>query len=101
MRNTINICFAGLVEFFSSGAVVAMVWEGKGVIKGGRRLVGATNPNDAEDGSLRGDFCVEVGRNIVHGSDGPDSAKDEIQLWFTEKEVVSWDRTIDRWVYEK
>jgi len=93
--------FPGLVKYFSSGPVVAMVWEGKGVIKGGRRLVGATNPNDAEDGSLRGDYCIEVGRNIVHGSDGPDSAQDEISLWFTPNEVVSWNRTNEQWIHEK
>eukprot|EP01111_Echinosteliopsis_oligospora_P016813 TRINITY_DN710_c0_g1_i1.p1 TRINITY_DN710_c0_g1~~TRINITY_DN710_c0_g1_i1.p1 ORF type:complete len:220 (+),score=69.47 TRINITY_DN710_c0_g1_i1:57-716(+) len=93
--------FGGLVEYFSSGPVVAMVWEGKGVIKGGRRLVGATNPDDAEDGSLRGDFCIQVGRNIVHGSDSPEAAEAEIQLWFKEGEVVSWNRTNDPWVYEK
>jgi len=93
--------FPGLVNFFSSGPVVAMVWEGKGVIKGGRRLVGATDPNAAEDGSLRGDFCVEVGRNIVHGSDAPDAAEHEIKLWFKEEELAPWTRTIDQWVYEK
>jgi len=93
--------FPGLVNFFSSGVVVAMVWEGKGVIKGGRRLVGATDPNAAEDGSLRGDFCVEVGRNIVHGSDAPDSAEHEIKLWFKEDEVTGYAKTIDQWVYEK
>jgi len=91
--------FGGLVEFFSSGPVVAMVWEGPGVIKGGRRLVGATDPNAAEDGSLRGDFCIEVGRNIVHGSDGPESAVDEIKLWFKEEEVTSYNKTIDQWVF--
>jgi len=93
--------FPGLVKFFSSGAVVAMVWEGKGVIKGGRKLVGATNPNDAEDGSVRGDLCIEVGRNVVHGSDGPESAKDEITLWFSENEVADWHRTNDAWIHEK
>jgi len=93
--------FAGLVKFFSSGPVVAMVWEGKGVIKGGRRLVGATNPNDAEGGSVRGDLCIEVGRNVVHGSDGPESAKDEISLWFHENEVADWARTNEPWIHEK
>eukprot|EP01113_Clastostelium_recurvatum_P008454 TRINITY_DN139_c0_g1_i1.p1 TRINITY_DN139_c0_g1~~TRINITY_DN139_c0_g1_i1.p1 ORF type:complete len:228 (-),score=83.19 TRINITY_DN139_c0_g1_i1:91-774(-) len=93
--------FGGLVKFFSSGAVVAMVWEGKNVIKAGRKMMGATDPQASEPGSIRGDFCVEVGRNIIHGSDGPDSAQDEIKLWFKEDEVANWDRTIDSWVYEK
>ncbi|EFA77761.1 nucleoside diphosphate kinase [Heterostelium album PN500] len=82
--------FNGLVKFFSSGAIVAMVWEGKGVIKGGRSLVGATDPAQSLPGSIRGDLCVEVGRNIVHGSDGPESAQHEIKLWFKENEFAEW-----------
>jgi len=93
--------FGGLVKFFSSGPIVAMVWEGRGVIAGGRRLLGATNPDDSTPGSIRGDLCVNVGRNIIHGSDGPESAKDEITLWFKEDEVVDWVPTIDQWVNEK
>jgi len=93
--------FAGLVKFFSSGAVVAMVWEGKNVIKAGRKMMGATDPQASEPGSIRGDLCVEVGRNIIHGSDGPDSAAAEIALWFKEAEIAQWDRDVDKWVYEK
>jgi nucleoside-diphosphate kinase len=93
--------FPGLVKFFSSGAVVAMVWEGKGVIKGGRYLVGATNPDDSAPGTLRGDLCIEIGRNVIHASDSADSAKAEIGLWFTENEVADYTRTNDAWVYEK
>eukprot|EP01116_Phalansterium_solitarium_P012165 TRINITY_DN28209_c1_g1_i1.p1 TRINITY_DN28209_c1_g1~~TRINITY_DN28209_c1_g1_i1.p1 ORF type:complete len:241 (+),score=103.45 TRINITY_DN28209_c1_g1_i1:38-724(+) len=93
--------FPGLVNYFSSGPVIAMVWEGHNAIKNGRKLVGATNPDDALPGSIRGDFALQTGRNIIHGSDGPDSAKDEISLWFTEKEVVGWDTVIDKWVNEK
>eukprot|EP01121_Diplochlamys_sp_Union-15-3_P022654 TRINITY_DN971_c0_g1_i3.p1 TRINITY_DN971_c0_g1~~TRINITY_DN971_c0_g1_i3.p1 ORF type:complete len:220 (+),score=45.61 TRINITY_DN971_c0_g1_i3:32-691(+) len=79
--------FPGLVKYFSSGPVVAMIWEGRNVIKGGRKLVGATNPDDADPGSIRGDFAIDVGRNIIHGSDSPASAAKEIKHWFTEKEV--------------
>jgi len=93
--------FPGLVSFFSSGPVVAMVWQGKGVIAGGRRLLGATNPDDSAPGTIRGDLCVTVGRNVCHGSDGPDSAQDEIKLWFGEKEVVHWHSGNEPWVYEK
>jgi len=93
--------FGGLVKYFSSGPVVAMVWEGKGVIKGGRSLVGATNPADALPGSLRGDLCIDVGRNIVHGSDAPDSAKAEITLWFKETELSNYDQASAQWVYEQ
>jgi len=93
--------FPGLVQYFSSGPVVAMVWEGKDSIKGGRSLVGETDPAKALPGSIRGDLCIEVGRNVIHGSDGPDSAKDEISLWFKENEVVSYNRDVGKWIYEK
>eukprot|EP01089_Gocevia_fonbrunei_P022583 TRINITY_DN917_c0_g1_i1.p1 TRINITY_DN917_c0_g1~~TRINITY_DN917_c0_g1_i1.p1 ORF type:complete len:234 (-),score=63.78 TRINITY_DN917_c0_g1_i1:48-749(-) len=93
--------FPGLVNFFSSGPVVAMIWEGAGVIKGGRNLVGATNPAESLPGSIRGDLCVEVGRNIVHGSDSAESAQAEIGLWFTTQEVASYDFANTSWIYEK
>jgi nucleoside-diphosphate kinase len=93
--------FPGLVDFFSSGPVVAMVWEGTGVIKTGRWLLGETNPVASTPGSIRGDFCVEMGRNICHGSDGPESAAHEIGMWFTEEELSSWPRATDVWTYEK
>jgi len=93
--------FSGLVKFFSSGPVVAMVWEGRGVVAGGRRLLGATNPDDSPPGSIRGDLCVNIGRNIIHGSDSTESAKDEINLWFKEGEVVNWDKCDSSWVNEK
>jgi len=93
--------FPGLVKFFSSGPVVAMVWEGRGVIAGGRRLLGATNPDDSPPGSIRGDLCVNIGRNIIHGSDVASSAKDEIELWFKSGEVLNWDKADSTWVNEK
>ena len=77
-----------------------MVWEGKDVIKGGRALVGATNPQQASPGSVRGDFAVAIGRNLIHGSDGPDSAKDEISLWFKEGEVAEYEHALDKWIHE-
>jgi len=91
--------FNGLVEYFSSGPVVAMVWEGRNSILGGRKLVGATNPDDSAPGSIRGDLCVNVGRNIIHGSDGPDAARDEITLWFTPEEVQNYEASQYQWVY--
>ena len=78
-----------------------MVWEGRGVIAGGRRLVGATNPDEAQSGSVRGDLAVDIGRNIIHGSDSADSAQKEIALWFTEKEATTYDSNRDKWVHEK
>ncbi|KAM2227856.1 hypothetical protein ACFXTI_014620 [Malus domestica] len=81
--------FSGLCDFLSSGPVIAMVWEGEGVIKYGRKLIGATDPQKSEPGTIRGDLAVVVGRNIIHGSDGPETAKDEINLWFTPSELVA------------
>ncbi len=92
--------FPGLVNFITSGPVVGMVWEGKGVIASARKIIGATNPLNAEPGTLRGDFGVDVGRNIIHGSDAPETAEQEIKLWFTEAELVSWEPSITSWIYE-
>lgn len=93
--------FAGLVNYFSSGPIIAMVWEGKGVIGTGRKLLGATNPADSAVGTIRGDYCIDVGRNIIHGSDAADSAKHEINFWFTPQEITQWQSSSAKWVYEK
>merc|ERR1712062_680347 len=74
--------FPGLIKYMGSGPVVPMVWEGKEVVKMGRMLLGATNPLESLPGTIRGDFCIDVGRNICHGSDAVESAKKEINLWF-------------------
>lgn len=92
--------FPGLVEYMSSGPVVPMVWEGLNVVKTGRVMLGATNPADSCPGSIRGDMCIQVGRNICHGSDAVESANKEIALWFGEKELVSWKPCQSDWVYE-
>ncbi len=92
--------FAGLVEFITSGPVVAMVWEGKGVIASARKIIGATNPLNAEPGTIRGDFGVDIGRNIIHGSDAPETAAQEIALWFNDEELVSWTPSVTPWIYE-
>eukprot|EP00013_Stygamoeba_regulata_P027056 CAMPEP_0177663546 /NCGR_PEP_ID=MMETSP0447-20121125/19976_1 /TAXON_ID=0 /ORGANISM="Stygamoeba regulata, Strain BSH-02190019" /LENGTH=219 /DNA_ID=CAMNT_0019169375 /DNA_START=40 /DNA_END=699 /DNA_ORIENTATION=- len=92
--------FPKLVKYFTSGPVVAMVWEGRDVISTGRKLVGATNPKQSEMGSIRGDLCIDIGRNIIHGSDSPDSARDEISLWFKEGELASYGLDLERWVFE-
>jgi len=70
--------FAGLVEFITSGPVVAMVWEGDGVIAAARKVIGATNPLNAEPGTIRGDFGANIGRNLIHGSDAPETAQSEV-----------------------
>jgi len=92
--------FAGLVKYMASGPVVPMVWEGLNVVKTGRVMLGETNPADSKPGSIRGDLCIQVGRNIIHGSDAVDSAKKEIDLWFTEKELIDWKPAAEAWVYE-
>ena len=93
--------FPGLVGFITSGPIVAMVWEGKNAITIARNVIGATNPKDAGPGTIRGDLAVEIGRNVVHGSDGPESAKREIGIFFEPKDLVEdWNRTIHKWVSE-
>jgi nucleoside-diphosphate kinase len=92
--------FAGLVEFITSGPVVAMVWEGEGVIASARKIIGATNPLTAEPGTIRGDLGVTIGRNIIHGSDAPETAQTEIALWFKPEELVGWEPTLKSWLYE-
>jgi len=92
--------FAGLIEFITSGSVVAMVWEGEGIIASARKIIGATNPLSAEPGTIRGDFGVTVGRNLIHGSDALETAQQEIKLWFKDEELVSWQPTINPWIYE-
>ncbi|GAB4834565.1 Nucleoside diphosphate kinase 4, chloroplastic [Ancistrocladus abbreviatus] len=91
--------FNSLCDFLSSGPVVAMVWEGEGAIKYGRKLIGATDPQKSEPGTIRGDLAVVVGRNIIHGSDGPETAKDEINLWFKPEELVNYTSNAELWVY--
>lgn len=84
--------FPAMVKYITSGTpVVAMVWEGKDVIRQGRRMVGATNPLEADPGSIRGHYAVSVGRNIIHASDAFDSATKEIGLWFNEKELAAYE----------
>lgn len=92
--------FEGLVAFITSGPIVAMVLEGKDAISISRNLIGATNPTTAAPGTIRGDLALEIGRNIVHGSDGPDSAKREIGIFFSDKELSDWNRTVQCWISE-
>ena len=92
--------FPGLVSFITSGPIVAMVWEGKNAIALTRQTMGATNPADAGPGTIRGDLGVDIGRNIVHGSDGPESAQREINLFFKPGEILSYGRSTDAWITE-
>jgi nucleoside-diphosphate kinase len=92
--------FNRLVDVIISSPLVGMVWEGEGVIASARKLIGATNPLTAEPGTIRGDFGVSVGRNLIHGSDAPETAQKEIALWFTDEELVSWEATLKSWLVE-
>ena len=92
--------FPGLIAYASSGPVVGMVWEGNNAVATGRKMLGATRPQDSEPGTIRGDLCIDVGRNIIHGSDSVESANKEIGLWFGEKELFNWKHHSASWVYE-
>ena len=92
--------FANLVDFISSGPVVAMVWEGPDVILSARKLIGATKPSESEPGTIRGDFAIDIGRNIIHGSDGEDTANFEINLWFDENDLCDWKVSDNQWRIE-
>ena len=92
--------YGPLVEFITSGPVVVAVIEGTDAINTVRKTMGATNPALAEPGTIRADFAIEIGRNLVHGSDGADTAAYEIPLFFTEAEIVSYKRAVDDWINE-
>lgn len=91
--------FAGLVEYITSGPVVAIVLEGKNVVAQARHLIGATNPQASAPGTIRADFSIEVGRNVIHGSDSVENAQKEIALWFPEGIVDNTPATL-AWIYE-
>lgn len=92
--------FEGLIRYITSGPVVAMVLEGTDAITAARSTMGATNPVKAAPGTIRADLAMEMGRNLVHGSDGPETAQFEIGLWFKPEEIVEYTRAIDPWLYE-
>jgi nucleoside-diphosphate kinase len=91
--------FGELVDFITSGPVFAMVWQGENVIATARQMMGSTNPKDAAQGTIRGDFGLTVGKNVIHGSDSPASAEREIGLFFKEAELVEYSKLVDGWVY--
>jgi nucleoside-diphosphate kinase len=92
--------FPKLTDYITSGPVVCMAWEGDGVVASARKLIGATNPLQAEPGTIRGDLAVQTGRNVVHGSDSPDNGKREIALWFKEGELCQWESVQTPWLTE-
>jgi nucleoside-diphosphate kinase len=92
--------FKGLVDFITSGPIVAMAWQGPGIVATARLMMGKTNPRDAEPGTIRGDFAVDIGRNVVHGSDSPENAVRELGIFFGPGELLDWNRTLDAHLME-
>ncbi|EFJ21616.1 hypothetical protein SELMODRAFT_443584 [Selaginella moellendorffii] len=92
--------FPKLVKYITSGPVVCMAWEGPGVVASARKLIGSTNPLQAEPGTIRGDLAVAVGRNVIHGSDSVANGEREIGLWFGEAELCKWQPELTPWLLE-
>ena len=92
--------FDGLVSFITSSSIIAMVVEGENAVEMVRTTMGATNPQDAAPGTVRGDLAVSVGQNLIHGSDSEESAVREISLFFSPEEIVEYSRDVDRWLIE-
>ncbi len=93
--------YEGLIRYITSAPVVVMVLEGPRAIEIARRTMGATHPLEADPGTIRADFGVEIGRNLVHGSDSPQTAALEIPLFFREEEILSYSRPTDPWIFEE
>ncbi len=92
--------YEGLISYITSSPVVAAVFEGSHAVAVVRSSVGATNAAQAAPGTIRGDFALEIGRNLIHASDAPETAEAEVALWFAPSDLVSWQRANDRWIFE-
>ena len=92
--------FPSLISYITSGPVLAMVWEGEDAVSVCRNMMGKTNPKESAPGTIRGDYGMQVGMNIIHGSDSVESAEREISIFFRPEELVSYDKTIQSWIYE-
>ena len=92
--------YEGLVAYITSGPIIAAVFEGTGAVEAVRASMGKTNPREAAPGTIRGDFGLEIGRNLIHGSDSTDSATREVALFFNAAELQAYTRAIDPWVFE-
>ena len=92
--------FNGLVDFITSSPIMAMVIEGVDAIAVMRSTMGSTNPIEAAPGTIRGDYGLSIGLNLIHGSDSIDSAKREIDLFFSKSEIIDYSRDVDRWITE-
>ncbi len=92
--------FKALVDYITSSPVVVMALDGTNAVQAARNTIGATRPSESAAGTIRGDFGLEIGRNLVHGSDSPENGQKEVALWFDESELVDWGRVVDPWLYE-
>ncbi len=92
--------YDGLIAYITSAPVMAMVWEGPNAIAAVRQTMGSTRPTEAAPGSIRHDFGLTVGRNLTHASDSPQTAEDEVGLWFKPEELIAWERGQDRWIFD-
>ena len=92
--------FAGLVAFITSSPVVAMAWEAENAVEAVRNTMGQTNPTTSPSGTIRGDLALDIGRNLVHGSDSPESAERELALFFGAGELLDYTRANDGWIKE-
>ncbi len=92
--------YDGLIRYITSAPVMAMVWQGPNAVAAVRQTMGATRPTEAAPGSVRHDLGLTVGRNLTHASDSPETAIEEVGLWFTPAELVEWQRDLDRWLYD-
>lgn len=90
--------FESLIRYITSAPVVVMVWQGPGAISLVRRTMGSTNPQEAAPGTIRADYGLDIERNLIHGSDGPETAETEINLYFAPEELVDWERSTDPWI---
>jgi nucleoside-diphosphate kinase len=92
--------YDGLIAYITSAPVMAMVWEGPYAVQAVRQTMGATRPTEANPGSIRHDFGLEVGRNLTHASDSHENGEQEVALWFHSSELIQWERSIDSWIFE-
>ena len=96
-----KVFYDGLISYITSAPVMAMVWEGPNAVAAVRQTVGSTKPIESPPGTIRHDYALEVGRNLIHASDKPETGEREVALWFKSEELVDWKRAVDQWVFEK
>ena len=90
--------FDGLIQFICSGPIIAMVWEGPGAVELVRGTMGATDPINAQPGTIRGDMAVDIGHNLIHGSDSVETARHEVTLFFSSEEILEYARSVESWI---